>query len=98
MVIAYSEGTVAWFVVIGSGAFESQKVEAESYVRHRKGVAFYNGAELVAEFPGHQVFRVMECDSAQAAEDAVGRAYSHHRGQPQDVATRLRARARRDRK
>ncbi len=85
---------MAWFVVIGSGAYESHKVEAESYVRHRKGVAFYNGAERVAEFPGHEIFRVMECDSAQAAEDAIGRAYSHHRGQPQDVAARLSARAR----
>lgn len=88
---------MAWFVVIGNGAYASHKVEAEKHVVHRKGVAFYNGTELVAEFPGPEVFRVMTCASEAEADAAIESIHTHHRGNAgggrQDVAKQLRERS-----
>lgn len=86
---------MAWFVVIGSGSWKSHKVEAESHIRHRKGVSFYNGKELVTEFPGHQIFRVMTCSSEEEADAAIEKAYTFHRGEPRDVISQLKARSER---
>lgn len=88
---------MAWFVVIGNGSWESQKVEAEQHLRHRKGVSFYNGKTLVADIPGHKFFRVMECASEAECDEAIGKTLTRHRrgaiAPVRDVATQLQARS-----
>lgn len=81
-----------WYVVIGSGAWKSHKVEADTHVRHRKGVSFYLDEALVAEYAGDRVFRVMWCSTETEANAAIERIYASHRGTPRDVASQLEAR------